>query len=112
MLLTGSVLEEPPQDLTRPVRRAVLSRVMQNVYGRMAVASVAALLALTIWRSGNMGLLLARNSALETYRPEEIAPPAADTVPKSNFTGPEPGVTQKAYKAVTGLWNSLTGEGN
>ena len=54
-LLTGAVLEQPPRDLSRPVSRAILIRLMQNVYGRMAVAGVAAVLALTIWRSGQPG---------------------------------------------------------
>ena len=44
-LLTGAVLEQPPRDLSRPMSRAILIRLMQNVYGRMAVAGVAAVLA-------------------------------------------------------------------
>ena len=113
-LLTGAVLEQPPRDLSRPVSRAILIRLMQNVYGRMAVAGVAAVLALTIWRSGNLGLILAQEDPLETYTPQQIDPPASTVVPKpKNDPPPRPGeeggIAQKAYQAVTGLWNTLTG---
>ncbi|OUN72900.1 hypothetical protein B5G12_08055 [Faecalibacterium sp. An58] len=113
-LLTGAVLEQPPRDLSRPVSRAILIRLMQNVYGRMAVAGVAAVLALTIWRSGSLGLILAQGDPLETYTPQQIDPPASTVVPKpKNDPPPRPGeeggIAQKAYQAVTGLWNTLTG---
>ena len=112
-LLTGDVLEAPPRDLSRPLGRAIWVHLMTNVYGRVAVASVAALLALTIWRSGSLGLILGRGaSALETYVPEEIAPPAAAEVPKSDYkTPPRPGeapaAVQKAHEAVSGFLSSL-----
>ena len=51
-LLTGDVLEAPPRDLSRPLGRAIWVHLMTTVYGRTAVATVAAVLALTIWRSG------------------------------------------------------------
>ena len=68
-LLTGAVLEQPPRDLSRPVSRAILIRLMQNVYGRMAVAGVAAVLALTIWRSGSLGLILAQGGPAGDLHP-------------------------------------------
>lgn len=115
-LLTGSALGQPARDLSRPVGRTILIRLMQNVYGRIAVAGVAAVLALTLWRGGSLGLILARNaSSLEAYEPEQIAPPAASELPpRSNYTEPprpeeKTSVAQKAHQAVSGLWDALTG---
>lgn len=114
-LLTGDVVEQPPRDLSRPVGRSILIRLMQNVYGRMAVAGVAAVLALTLWRGGSLGLILARNaSSLEAYVPEQIEPLAASELPpKSNYTEPprpeeKTSVAEKAQEAVSGLWEALT----
>ena len=116
-LLTGDKLVEPPRDLSRPLGRAVWVHLMTSVYGRVAVASVAAVLALSIWRSGNLTLILDRNaSALETYVPEQIAPPASATVPQSDYeTPPRPGqkagVVQKAQQAVSGFLNGFAAQG-
>lgn len=114
-LLTGSALEQPPRDLSRPVGRTILIRLMQNVYGRMAVAGVAAVLALTLWRSGSIQLILGRNaSSLEAYVPEQIAPPAAEELPpRSSYTEPprleeKVSVAEKAEEAVSELLNALT----
>ena len=112
-LLTGDVLEAPPRDLSRPLGRAIWVHLMTTVYGRTAVATVAAVLALTIWRSGSLGLILDRNaSALETYVPEQIAPPASAEVPKSDYESPPrpgqaPAAVQKAHEAVSGFLSSL-----
>ena len=115
-LLTGSALEQPARDLSRPVGRTILIRLMQNVYGRMVVAGVAAVLALTLWRGGSLGLILARNaSSLEAYVPEQIDPPAASKLPpKSNYTEPprpeeKTSVARRAHEAVSSLWDALTG---
>ena len=108
---------EPPRDLSPPLRRAVWVHLMTSVYGRVAVASVAAVLALSIWRSGSLTLILDRNaSALETYGPEQIAPPASATVPQSDYeTPPRPGqkagVVQKAQQAVSGFLNGFAAQG-
>lgn len=56
-LLAGSAIEQPPENLKGPVLRTIWTRVMQNVYGRMAVAGVAAVLALTMWRGGAFELI-------------------------------------------------------
>lgn len=115
-LLTGSALVQPARDLSRPVNRTILIRLMQNVYGRIAVAGVAAVLALTLWRGGSLRLILARNaSSLEAYEPERITPPAASELPpKSNYTEPprpeeKNSVARRAQEAVSGLWDALTG---
>lgn len=113
-LLTGDVLEQPPRDLSRPVGRTILIRLMQNVYGRIAVAGIAAVLALTLWRSGSLQLILERNaSSLEAHRPEQIVPPsAAQLPPKSSYTEPprpeeKTSAAQKAQEAVSDLLEAL-----
>ena len=114
-LLTGGALEAPPHDLGRPVNRAILTRLMNNLYGRAAVASVAAVLALTFWRSGALGLTLGRDApSLEMYVPGQVAPPAADSIPEAGFDQPpRPGergagaLTRRAYEAVSSLLDGL-----
>lgn len=51
-LLTADALEPAPRSLRGVVMGSVWARLMQNTYGRAAVAGVAAVLALTMWRSG------------------------------------------------------------
>ena len=48
-LLTADALEMPPKPLRGAVMSNIWVRLMQNTYGRVAVASVAAVLALTMW---------------------------------------------------------------
>lgn len=65
-LLTADVLEEPP----RSARGAVIwVRLMQNTWGRAAVAAVAAVLALTLWRSGTVTQILEGTRDLKTWMP-------------------------------------------
>src|SRR5699024_12473873 len=64
-LLTGDKLVAPPRDLSRPLSRAVCVHLMTSVYGGVAVASVTALLTLSIWRSGNLTMILARKAATQ-----------------------------------------------
>lgn len=114
-LLTGGALEAPLHDLGRPVNRAILTRLMNNLYGRAAVASVAAVLALTFWRSGALGLTLGRDApSLEMYVPGQVAPPAAGSIPEVGFDQPpRPGergagaLTRRAYEAVSSLLDGL-----
>lgn len=51
-LLTADVLETPPRSVRGTVMTAIWVKLMQNTYGRIAVAGVAAVLALSMWRSG------------------------------------------------------------
>ena len=51
-LLTADVLEEPPRSARGAVMGTIWVRLMQNTWGRAAVAAVAAALALALWRSG------------------------------------------------------------
>ena len=51
-LLTADALADPPRDVRRTVMSTIWVRLMQSTYGRAAVAGVAAVLALTMWRTG------------------------------------------------------------
>ena len=50
-LLTADALADPPRDVRRTVMSTIWVRLMQSTCGRAAVAGVAAVLALTMWRS-------------------------------------------------------------
>ena len=69
-LLTADVLEEPPRSAHGAVMTTIWVRLMQNTWGRTAVATVAAVLALTMWRSGTLEQLLCFRQQLETWMPE------------------------------------------
>ena len=51
-LLTADALADPPRGVRRTVISTIWVRLMQSTYGRAAVAGVAAVLALTMWRTG------------------------------------------------------------
>ena len=51
-ILTADALADPPRDVRRTVMSTIWVRLMQSTYGRAAVAGVAAVLALTMWRTG------------------------------------------------------------
>lgn len=53
-LLTADALETPPHSAHKAVMAAIWVRLMQNTWGRAAVAGVAAVLAFTMWRSGTI----------------------------------------------------------
>lgn len=57
-LLTADALETPPHSAHKAVMAAIWVRLMQNTWGRAAVAGVAAVLAFTMWRSGTIDQLL------------------------------------------------------
>ena len=59
-LLTADALADPPRD----VRRTVMS-----TYGRAAVAGVAAVLALTMWRTGALTFVTDHGSDLQALLP-------------------------------------------
>ena len=108
-LLTGDVVKQPPRDLSRPVGRTILIRLMQNVYGRMAVAGVAAVLALAMWRTGSLQNVLGHNTpSLETYTPEQIAPASPELPPKSSYTEP-PSPEEKTSSAAV-FWAKKAAE--
>ena len=68
-LLTADVLEEPPRSARGAVMGTIWVRLMQNTWGRAAVAAVAAVLALTLWRSGTVTQILEGTRDLKTWMP-------------------------------------------
>lgn len=68
-LLTADVLQEPPRSVRGAVMSSIWVRLMQSTYGRAAVASVAAVLALTMWRNGVFEQILQGGEQLKTWMP-------------------------------------------
>ena len=69
-LLTADVLQEPPRSARRAVMGTIWVRLMQNTWGRMAVAAVAAVLALTMWRTGTLEQILRTGETVRSWVPE------------------------------------------
>lgn len=69
-LLTADALETPPHSAHKAVMAAIWVRLMQNTWGRAAVAGVAAVLAFTMWSSGTIDQLLNFRQELHTWTPE------------------------------------------
>ena len=69
-LLTADVLEEPPRSARGAVMSTIWVRLMQNTWGRAAVAAVAAVLALTMWRSGTLKQILSTGETVRSWLPE------------------------------------------
>lgn len=82
-LLTADVLEEPPRSARGAVMGTIWVRLMQNTWGRAAVAAVAAVLALTLWRSGTVTQILEGTRHLETWMPStsQTQPDQPDQLP-------------------------------
>ena len=77
-LLTADVLEEPPRSARRAGTAAIWVRLMQNTWGRASVAAGAAVLALTMWRSGTIEQLLCFRQQLHSWVPETSQSQAAE----------------------------------
>ena len=69
-LLTEDVLEQPPRSARGAVMTTIFVRLMQNTWGRAAVATVAAVLALTLWRTGTIDQILTGTRDLKTWMPD------------------------------------------
>ena len=69
-LLTADALETPLHSAHKAVMTAIWVRLKQNIWGRAAVAGVAAVLAFTMWRSGTIDQLLNFRQELHTWTPE------------------------------------------
>lgn len=69
-LLTADALETPPHSAHKAVMATIWVRLMQNTWGRAAVAGVAAVLAFTMWRSGTIDQLLNFRKELRSWTPE------------------------------------------
>ena len=91
-LLTADALETPPHSAHKAVMAAVWVRLMQNTWGRAAVAGVAAVRACTMWRSGTVEQLLdfrqelrswtQETSQSQTEEPAQLGRPVEDEEPK------------------------------
>ena len=86
-LLTADALEKPPKSVQGAVMGTILARLMQNTYGRAAVAGVAAVLALTLWRSGALQQIIqygaGRENVLETDQSQLWEPGRNDPAPEN-----------------------------
>ena len=108
-LLTADVLEEPPRSARGAVMGTIWVRLMQNTWGRAAVAAVAAVLALTLWRSGTVTQILEGTRHLETWMPStsQTQPDQPDQLPllgqPVQDKEPAPTLSQK----LTGTLDSL-----
>ena len=60
---------DPPRDVRRTVMSTIWVRLMQSTYGRAAVAGVAAVLALTMWRTGALTFVTDHGSDLQALLP-------------------------------------------
>ena len=69
-LLTADALSDPPRSVRRTVMGTIWVRLMQNTWGRAAVAAVAAVLALTMWRSGTLEQILSTGETVRSWLPE------------------------------------------
>ena len=80
-LLTADVLEEPPRSARGAVMGTIWVRLMQNTWGRAAVAGVAAVLALTMWKTGALGQITRLGSELNTVLPASQTQPVEEDRP-------------------------------
>ena len=87
-LLTADALETPPKSMQGAVMGTIWARLMQNTYGRAAVAGVAAVLALTLWRSGALQQIIqygaGRETVLETDQSQLWEPGQNDPAPEDD----------------------------
>ena len=74
-MLTDDTLIEPPAQLRRTVMSTIWVRLMQSTLGRAAVAGIAAVLALTMWRTGVMTFVTDHSSGLKTLLPSVQSAP-------------------------------------
>ena len=65
----GRLEADPPRDVRRTVMSTIWVRLMQSTYGRAAVAGVAAVLALTMWRTGALTFVTDHGSDLQALLP-------------------------------------------
>ena len=68
--LTADVLQQPPRSAHRAVMTTIWVRLMQNTWGRAAVAGVAAVLAFAMWRTGTISQLLDFKQQLRSWTPQ------------------------------------------
>ena len=118
-LLTADALETPPHSAHKAVMAAIWVRLMQNTWGRAAVAGVAAVLAFTMWRSGTIDQLLNFRQELHTWTPEtsqsqteealQLGKPVEDDRPSAQ---PESDRRSLAAGQAGGRWPTVRPAGN
>jgi hypothetical protein len=97
-------LQAPPRDLTGPVMRGIWARLVQNVYGRVAVAGVAAALALGLWQVGAFDLIFTGSEYLASYTEKA----AASTVQENDvWEAPTDALVQQSLGRLVDAWGSL-----
>ena len=103
-LLTADVLETPPRRVHGTIMTTIWVRLMQSTYGRVAVAGVAAVLALSLWRSGAITAMLGRGCDLKTILPSQTmsTPPQELTGKPMETAGVLPQTFRRAGKSAPG----------
>lgn len=104
-LLTADVLETPPRGVHGTIMTTIWVRLMQSTYGRVAVAGVAAVLALSLWRSGAITAMLGHSCDLKTIPalPDHEHPAAgADGQAHGDPAGVLPQTFRRAGKSAPG----------
>lgn len=101
-LLTADALADPPRDVRRTVMSTIWVRLMQSTYGRVAVAGVAAVLALSLWRSGAITAMLGRGCDLKTILPSQTM-----STPPQELTGKPMETRQEFYHKLSGVLENL-----
>ncbi len=108
-LLTDDVLEQPPRSARGAVMGTIWIRLMQNTWGRAAVATVVAVLALTLWRAGTLEQILHTGQQLNTWlpqttqqtEPELLGKPVNDKAPQPSTAPLGKPVNDKAPQPST-----------
>ena len=85
-LLTADALADPPRDVRRTVMSTIWVRLMQSTCGRAAVAGVAAVLALTMWRTGALTFVTDHGSDLQALPPEKLGRPVTSRPGENIYT--------------------------
>ncbi|MFQ9469128.1 MAG: hypothetical protein ACLR0S_00625 [Hominenteromicrobium sp.] len=101
-LLTADVLETPPRGVHGTIMTTIWVRLMQSTYGRVAVAGVAAVLALSLWRSGAITAMLGRGCDLKTILPSQTM-----STPPQELTGKPMETRQEFYHKLSGVLENL-----
>ena len=104
------MLETPPRSVRGTVMTAIWVKLMQNTYGRIAVAGVAAVLALSMWRSGALEQALDSRAAFRVMSSGASISQTLDEMDARGDTLPgKPG--QELYQKLSGaLKNLLPGQ--
>ncbi len=87
LLLTEDALQKPPHGTYRTVMEDVWGSLMQNTWGRAAVAGVAAVLALMMWRTDVLG-------QITSYRLPVWTPTIVQTQQTSSRLGRQAKISQ------------------